>query len=1035
MAVNAPRPILRIMLWTSVWLLASFGVKSVNSAIFAADIPDAEAKSSAGSRPLPHWIWADGPDHQSSSLKTVTTAPFKSNANTFVFSHRSVVDTGVREAHLRFAADFCRGKIHLNGEVLATVDPYSPTLTLDVTNWIKAGDNEIAVTATPVAGPSAIAFELTLIGKGGQSTWIRSDPSWMVLELPQGNEMGKLPGNARKVLDQGTVLPELWAVGTRPISISPVENYEQWQQAKGAEAATRGPKFWVAPGFEVQLVHSALADQGSWVSMAFDSAGRLIVAREDKGFLRFTLDSERAAVARTEVIASDLLECRGLIYVNDSLYINANNSKAMYRMRDTDGDGQFETLQKLRDFPGNVGHGRNDLAIGPEGDIYSIHGDSVQAPASPILELTSPLRDSRRGPVMQEGQLVRTNSDGTNWTLICTGLRNPFGIAFNPAGDLFTYDADNEYDVGAPWYRATRIVQLVSGADYGYRVSQGRWPPYFPDRPDTGLPTLEVGRGSPTSMVFGTHGKFPSVYRNCLFALDWTYGRVLAIHMAPRGAGYRAESELFLQGKPLNVTDIAIGPDGAMYLITGGRKTQSCLYRITYTRDIPAPGPATAHERAADRFAQTQRVTRQQLEAFHGRIDPSAIEVAWPYLGDADPVVRHAARIAIEQQPADSWRDRAVSQAVGPQALSAWMSLVRIGNADSIRKMIPTMLAMDPSADGPRGTMTLLHVYQQISSEYPQVFAAYRTEIVNQLLRAWPTMVPDGLWISPYGSSEELRRRIAVTIGEWGIVEAIQPTVTTLLSSPVQEDQLAALLALRHHKLGWSIDQRRRYFESLNGANAFVAGEGMPTFLSRLRADAVASLSLSERTSLGTLLEASAEATNGTEPSSPRTGVVKKWGLSDLMPLFENDSTAGDAKRGALIFREAQCVRCHRVGARGPAVGPDLTFVARRFSRRDICESIIDPSLTVAENYRNSQIVTTSGRVIVGRILTDGDYRTQKLKINSNPLQPAQIEEIDKKEVEEFQLIESSPMPRGLLDGFTLDEIRDLLTYLDGGVK
>ncbi len=31
----------------------------------------------------------------------------------------------------------------------------------------------------------------------------------------------------------------------------------------------------------------------------------------------------------------------------------------------------------------------------------------------------------------------------------------------------------------------------------------------------------------------------------------------------------------FVEGRPLNVTDIDFGPDGAMYFITGGRDTQS----------------------------------------------------------------------------------------------------------------------------------------------------------------------------------------------------------------------------------------------------------------------------------------------------------------------------------------------------------------------------------------------------------------------------------------------------------------------------
>src|SRR5205823_12653723 len=131
------------------------------------------------------------------------------------------------------------------------------------------------------------------------------------------------------------------------------------------------------PGFEISLVRRAEADEGSWVSMAFDPRGRLTIAREDKGLLRMTLSPDRASVERVETINDDLLECRGLLYAYDALYANANNSKGLYRLRDTDGDDQFDEVTLLKQTPGGVGHGRNQLTLGPDGMIYSIHGDDV----------------------------------------------------------------------------------------------------------------------------------------------------------------------------------------------------------------------------------------------------------------------------------------------------------------------------------------------------------------------------------------------------------------------------------------------------------------------------------------------------------------------------------------------------------------------------------------------------------------------------------------------------------------------------------
>src|SRR5207302_10343116 len=125
----------------------------------------------------------------------------------------------------------------------------------------------------------------------------------------------------------------------------------------------------------------------SWVALAFDPKGRLTIAREKVGLLRMTLSSN--SIERVEVIEDKLLECRGLLYAYDSLYVNANNSKGFYRLRDTDGDDKFDEQKLLLQTEGGVGHGRNHLALGPDGFIYLVHGDDVVLP--PDLTTNSPL--------------------------------------------------------------------------------------------------------------------------------------------------------------------------------------------------------------------------------------------------------------------------------------------------------------------------------------------------------------------------------------------------------------------------------------------------------------------------------------------------------------------------------------------------------------------------------------------------------------------------------------------------------------------
>src|SRR5690606_36615141 len=91
-----------------------------------------------------------------------------------------------------------------------------------------------------------------------------------------------------------------------------------------------------------------------------------------------------------------------------------------------------------------------------------------------------------------------------------------------------------------------------------------------------------LGVGSPTGVKFGTKSKFPEKYRKALYAMDWSYGRIFAVHLRPHGASYTGDYEVFVKGKPLNVTDLEFGKDGAMYFTTGGRGTQSGLYRVSH---------------------------------------------------------------------------------------------------------------------------------------------------------------------------------------------------------------------------------------------------------------------------------------------------------------------------------------------------------------------------------------------------------------------------------------------------------------------
>ena len=951
--------------------------------------------------------------------------------------------SGFQQGEVRLLADFCSVEVAINGEVVCDVAAYGPTVTRDVTDQLLVGRNTIRLRITTDAAPHAFAFALSAVAADQSLVHVSADTDWQTSPA------------AANVQAAGLVPAQFWRPGDRAVELAATDNYQQWKQSSRSveeplsATTVQQPRLRIRDGFQINLIRSAEPDEGSWVSMAFDPAGRLAVAREDQGLLRFTLRDDKQGVDHVEVIDAELQECRGLLYAHGSLYANANNSKAFYRLTDTDGDDAFDQTQLLRESAGGVGHGRNDLALGPDGWIWAIHGDSVDPPSPDQADdLTSPLRDSAKGPPLREGHVVRMSPDGSQAELVCSGLRNPFGIAFNSSGDAFTYDADNEYDMGSPWYRGTRVWQLFPGSDFGWRITQGSWPPYFTDRADNAVAVLETGKGSPTAIMFGDQLRFPPPWNQCLYVLDWAYGRVLAVHLTPRGATYRSAAEVFLQGIPLNVTDLAAGPDGALYLITGGRRTQSALYRVTATANSQQDSGDTEHSRGTLRiqdewqaYAAEMRAEVHAGERFlrerSAELAPAAVAWSIRNFSRADPHLRTLAHTVIEREKPELWISSLMRlEAVHPFHEGA-LSVARAATVPQLQQLLRRLAVLSASQNADRVPAAMLlrmisvrlQIVQQLWTEHPELFGTEDVPAYADWLEAELRTLNTLPWCVSVGDTlPAVRRRVAAAMGEAQSIHDIS-TVVPMLQSSDQQDQLAALLALRKH-IGNADDHLvEKFLLTLNAGERYLGGDGMSIFLQRIRDDAAAAMTEQQRSSMAALLSPQPAAMESTPPRAP----LHRYTMNDLVSLFNDNAVPGNPARGAAIFREALCVRCHRYQSEGFAYGPDLTWVARRFSRQDLCRSILHPSEVVAEPWQMAQVVTSDGRVESGRIVARGDYRSESLLLNTEPLNPAALIEIDKKDIDELNYVSTSPMPERLLDGFSLDEIRDLLSYLEIG--
>ena len=127
---------------------------------------------------------------------------------------------------------------------------------------------------------------------------------------------------------------------------------------------------------------------------------------------------------------------------------------------------------------------------------------------------------------------------------------------------------------------------------------------------------------------------------------------------------------------------------------------------------------------------------------------------------------------------------------------------------------------------------------------------------------------------------------------------------------------------------------------------------------------------------------------------------------------------------------KARCHQCHKVGGHGINLGPELRDVAKRFKGMTLLEQIIEPSKEVNEKYRIQQFIMKDGRVLAG-VLTQ--TTSDQYHIVANLLTPDVIQKIPKKGVEEMIPARLSPMPQGLIDTLTVNEIIDLVSFLEAG--
>jgi putative heme-binding domain-containing protein len=803
----------------------------------------------------------------------------------------------------------------------------------------------------------------------------------------------------------------------------------------------------VAKGFQVELLYSVPAKtQGSWVNLCTDPRGRLIVSDQYGALYRVTPPplGGNPADTKVEKIPAPIGSAQGLLWAFDALYVVVNGPKSgLYKVTSSKKDDTLDTVELLRAFEGGGGeHGPHAVLLHPDGKrLTVVCGNQTKLTKYDTTCVPPIWGEDHLLPRVPDGNgfmkvvlgpggaIYNVTPDGKTWELFSVGFRNQYDAAYNRDGDLFTYDADMEWDFNTPWYRPTRVCLVTAGSEFGWRNGAGKYPPYYPDN----LPAIvDIGPGSPTGVCFGYGARFPAKYQEAFYICDWSYGKLYAVHLQPSGAAYTATAEEFITGTPLPLTDLVINPaDGAMYFTIGGRKTKSGLYRVTYTGpEDTRPSTVRPRRRAVEASAAETDLflARTGLEAeMHNRYERLA-GIASDYLASPDRFLRFTARAIVEHNITHRRDDRGLA-ATNPTA-RIWYALAMVRSTASC-----------PQHDPQRKQQGDPKVRAQILDALGQLdFAALTDEQKLDLLRTYqilfnrfgpPTAAERTAWLGKYSAAlpdpnrfvnGELLQLLVYLQDESAAAKGMK----LLANAPTQEEQLEYVRALRMLKAGWTPELRKDYFTWFLKAANYKGGNSFQGFLKLIKADAVANLAPNELMALRDILNANpATAKLPDEPARP---FVKAWQLDDLVPALEKGLKAGrDFERGRKVFAAAKCFACHRYDNEGGRNGPDLTGVAGRFSPRDLLESLLDPSKEISDQYAAVEIRTTDERIVIGRIV---NLNNDDVMVNTDMMNPGSTVRVDRKQIEVMKPSKISMMPAGLLDTFQEDEILDLLAYM-----
>ena len=506
------------------------------------------------------------------------------------------------------------------------------------------------------------------------------------------------------------------------------------------------------PGWKVEIA-AAEPMVVNPVTMTFGPDGKLYVVEWQAGrgandHIKVLSDDDGDGAFDSSRIYMDGLELpAGVLFWDGWTYVTLDHD--VVRLKDTDGDGRFETREVVASGFGNDDshHRVSGMTLGPDGWLYLTTGDS-----------DARLRgaDGSTATVLRSGGVFRCKPDGSRLENVAFGMRNPWGnIAFDDEFHIVHTDNDNE---GTPDFTGCRLLHVVEGGDYGWRLREGaRCCQPDPERAtwNGGRPgrlgsMAQTGRGAPAGLCVLNSAALPPSTRNLLVYPDVFRKLVRAYTLKPVGATYTVAEEFELLASDEGLfrpTDAEIGPDGALYILDwrtdsggagqlSGNGQTGRIYRMTWsgTDDEPAR-PTLPRDRLVRLHEKDEGVLIDALSSEdYTQRRAASLELIRRGAPDLD---RLLGLVADRKAPVTARRHAlAIASAVDPKrAVVAWNEAIR--GPDPSLKRLALELATRFATPGHRPDVTPL--FEWVTDDASLLDFAHREP---QTLRALTLLCP-----------------------------------------------------------------------------------------------------------------------------------------------------------------------------------------------------------------------------------------------------------------------------------------------------